>query len=92
MLPAVVQVYDAGALADQPLAVAKGLVDDSLTMYPVTNTLSVAVRLLTATVSEVAVAGTVKVFTVGAVVSVSVIVTLALLLADTLPAASLAQA
>jgi len=61
-------------------------------MYPVKETLSVAVMLLIDTVSDEDVAGTVKAVTIGAVVSISVMVTLALLLADTLPAASLAQA
>jgi len=60
----------------------------------VTPTLSVAVKELTATVRLVAVAGRVK-LTTGAVVSAgggNVTVTLALLTAETLPAASLAQA
>ena len=57
-----------------------------------TATLSVAVKVVMGTVSVVAVAGTVKAVTVGLVVSESVIVTVALLLADTFPAASFAQA
>ena len=47
---------------------------------------------MTGTVRLVAVAGRVKVLTVGAVVSGRVMVTVALRLAETLPAASLAQA
>ncbi len=63
-----------------------------MTRYPVTPTLSVAVKLLIATVSEVEVAGMENAVTVGGVVSGRVTVTVALLLVDTLPAASLAQA
>jgi hypothetical protein len=58
----------------------------------VTPTLSVAVKLLIGTVSVLEVDGMVKAVTVGGVVSESVIVTLALRLAETLLAASLAQA
>ena len=63
-----------------------------MTMKPVTAMLSVAVKLLIGTVSDVAVAGIVNVLTVGFVVSdvVIVIVTEALFPVDTLPAASLA--
>ena len=81
-----------GTVADHPLPVAEGVVDDSLTMQPVTPTLSVAVKLVIGTVRLVAVAGMVKAVTVGAVVSERVMVTEALLLVDTLPAASLPHA
>jgi hypothetical protein len=54
--------------------------------------LSVAVKLVIDTVSVLAAAGTVNAVTVGAVVSERVIVTEALFLVDTLPAASLAHA
>ena len=53
---------------------------------------SVAASPDTGTVSDVAVAGRVKVPTVGAATSGREMVTVAALLADTLPAASLAQA
>jgi hypothetical protein len=86
-----VKVYDAGAAADHPAAVADGAVGDSFAVYPVTATLSVAVKVVIETERDVAVAGMLNAVTVGAVVS-SVIVTDALLLVDTLPAASLAQA
>jgi hypothetical protein len=58
----------------------------------VTPILSLATKALIATVSELEVEGIVKVVTVGAVASGRVTVTEALLLAETLPAASLAQA
>jgi hypothetical protein len=63
-------------------------------MYAVTPTLSVAVKVLIGTVSEVEVAGIAKVLTVGGVVSAttSVMVTVALMLVDTLFAPSFAQA
>jgi hypothetical protein len=57
-----------------------------------TPTLSVAVRVVIVTVSEPEVAGIEKAVTVGGIGSVKVIVTEALLLVETLPAASLAQA
>ena len=57
-----------------------------------TPTLSVALRADTGTVRVVAVAGRVKVSTVGGVVSGRVTATEAVFAADTLPAASLAQA
>ena len=55
-----------------------------------TCTLSVAVKLLTATASEVEVAGSTKAVTTGGITSV--MVTVAERLADTLPMPSLAQA
>ena len=58
-----------GAVADHPAAEVTGVVDDSLTRYPVTPTSSVAVKLVIDTVKEVAVAGIVKAVTVGGVVS-----------------------
>ena len=66
--------------------------DDSVTIYPVTATLSLAVKLLMATVRLVAVDGMVKAVTVGFVVSGSVMVTESLAPVETFPAASLAQA
>jgi hypothetical protein len=92
LLPAVAQEYEVGTVDDQPVAAAEGLVEDSLTKKPVTLTLSVAVRLVIETVSDVAVVGTVKAVTVGTVVSGNVMVVVADLLIDTLPAASLAHA
>ena len=56
----------------QPVVV--GGVDDSVTCQPVTPTVSLAVKLLIATVRLDAVAGKVKADTVGGVVSGSVIV------------------
>jgi len=56
----------------QPVAVAVGFVADSFTMYPVTATLSEAVSAVMETVREFAVEGTVKVLTVGRVVSAAV--------------------
>jgi hypothetical protein len=84
-------VCDVGAVADHPAAEAAGAVAFSVIIYPVTATLSVAVKRAIGTLSEVAVAGIVNPVTVGAVVSM-VMVTEALRLVDTLPAASLAQA
>jgi hypothetical protein len=92
LAPALAKVYETGTVADHPLAVADGVVADSLMKYPVTATLSVAVKVAMGTVSVVAVAGMVKAVMVGGVASDSVIVTAAVMLADTLPAASLAQA
>ena len=66
--------------------------DDSVTRYPVTAVLSVAVKVVTGTVKEDEVGGTTKAVTVGAVVSARVIVTLSFKGAETFPAASLAQA
>jgi hypothetical protein len=71
-----------------------GVVADSVSRYPVTPTLSVAVKVVIATVSEVDVTGIVKDETVGGVVSAvggRVIVVVALRLFDTFPAASFAQ-
>jgi hypothetical protein len=58
----------------------------------VTPILSDAVKVETGTIRDVDVAGMAKAVTVGAVVSGRVMMTPALLLADTFPAASLAQA
>jgi len=86
-----------GGDAVQPLVLAAGAVADSVILYPVTPTLSEAEMTLMGTARESEVAGMVKAVTVGAVVSgpdpgVIVIVVVALRLADTLPAASLAHA
>ena len=62
-------VYEVGAEADQPLYPVDGVVADSFTRYPVTPVASVAVRELIDTVSDDAVAGTVKAVMVGAVES-----------------------
>jgi hypothetical protein len=61
-------------------------------MKPVTPMLSVAVKVMIETVSAAEVAGTENAVTVGGVASERVIVVDALLLGETLPAASLAQA
>ena len=74
------------------MAVAAGAVADSVMMYPVTPTLSVAVKVVIETVNEEDVAGIVNAVTLGAVASGSVIVTEALRLVETLLAASFAQA
>ena len=58
-----------GAVAVQPAAVANGLVADSVTMKPVTATLSVAVNVVIETVNEAEVAGMENALTVGSVVS-----------------------
>ena len=94
MAPADENVYEVGAVEDQPAAVEAGFVADSLIRYPVTPTLSVAVKRVIGTLSEFEVAGTEKPVTVGAVVSdeLNVTVTEALRLAETFPAASLAHA
>jgi hypothetical protein len=68
-VPAVANVYELGAAADQPAAVADGAAADSLTRYPVTATSSVAVRVVIPTVNVDAVTGTVNAVTVGGVVS-----------------------
>ena len=92
MEPAVAKVYEAGAEAVQPAAPAAGEVVLSVSMYPVTPMLSVAVKLLIATVRDAAVAGIMKTVIAGAVVSGRVMVTDLLIFGDILPAASLAQA
>ena len=58
-----------GAVAVQPVAEAAGAVDNSVTMYPVTPTLSVAVRLEIETARELEVVEIVNPVTEGAVVS-----------------------
>jgi hypothetical protein len=60
-------------------------------MYPVTPVSSDAVKLVIGTVRLVEVVGIVKAVTLGGAVSPSVMVTVALRLVETLPAASLAQ-
>ncbi len=84
-----------GAAAVHPVAKAVGLVADSVTLWPVTATLSVAVKAEIGTVNELEVAGMLNVLTVGGVVSDvggRVIVHVSLRLVDTFPAASFAQA
>jgi len=58
-----------GAVEDQPVAPTDGAVDVSVKRYPVTPTLSVAVRVVTGTTRIVDVAGTWNAETTGAVVS-----------------------
>jgi len=91
-IPLVEKTKVVGAVADQPAAPDTGAVALSVIKYPVTPILSVAVNALAETERDVAVAGMVNVFTVGTMTSGSAIVTAVLLLAETLPAASLAQA
>ena len=64
------KVYVVGAVALQPEAEAEGVTALSVSMYPATPTLSVAVKLVTYTVSDVAVEGMMKPVTVGGRVSV----------------------
>ena len=79
---------------DRPelLAAADGFVDVSVTMYPVTPTLSVAVNDVIGTVNDVDVDGMSNDVTVGSSVSGSVIVVVSLRLSDTFPAPSFAHA
>jgi hypothetical protein len=65
----VAKEYEAGALSDQPAALARGAVADSVSIKPVTALLSVAVKLLTGRTSEVEVAGIVKAVMKGLVIS-----------------------
>ncbi len=72
---------------------ALGTVAVSVTRYPVTATLSVAVNVVMSTVNDVDVAGMVKLVTTGGSVSTGTVMsTVALRELDTLPAASFAQA
>jgi len=77
-----------GEASQSQLAVE--LVD--VTQYAVTPTLSLPVNAVIGTLNVVEVVGIKKVLTVGAVASASPILTVALLLAETLPAASFTQA
>ena len=74
MAPAVVNVYEVGVETVQPEATADGAVADSVTIYPVTPTLSEAVNDEIGTMRDDAVEGIVKAVTVGEVVSVMRIV------------------
>jgi hypothetical protein len=69
LLPGVEKVKETGAVADHPPPAAGGALGVSVTTYPVTPTLSVAVKVLIGTLSVVAVTGTVKAVTVGGVAS-----------------------
>jgi hypothetical protein len=69
-----------------------GAVADSVIMYPVTPTSSVAVKAVMGTVNELKVPGMLNAVTVGGVASASVTVVEALRLVETLSAPSLAQA
>jgi hypothetical protein len=88
----VAKVYETGATADQPAALARGAVADSDSINPVTAVLSVAVKLLIATASEEEFAGIVKAVTTGIVTSGKVITTWSLRLVETFPASSFAHA
>ena len=90
--PEAEKVKVVGALVVHPTAPEEGTEDVSVIRYPANFTESVAVRLVTGTEREVAVAGIVKVLTTGAAVSGRVMVTVSERLEDTFPAASLAQA
>ena len=83
------KVKEVGAKKDQPAADADGVVADSVTRYPVTAALSETAKPVIDTVKEVEVDGMVKAITVGG--STSLMTVEALVLAETLPAASLAQ-
>ena len=58
-----------GVDADHPDALESGAVEDPVTRYPVTPKSSVAMKELTATVSDVELAGSANAVTVGGVVS-----------------------
>jgi len=60
-----------GTMADQSAAEALGVVADSVIIYPLTPTLSVAVKEVTEIVREVALEGMIKAVTVGVCVSVA---------------------
>jgi hypothetical protein len=67
----VAKEYEAGAPADQPEALARGAVADSVTINPVTALLSEAVKLLIGTTSDDEVSGMLKAVIVGFVTSSS---------------------
>jgi len=68
-VPCDVKVWLVCAVPFQPGAIANGVVEVSVTRYPVTPTLSVAENDVIGTVSEVEVDGIVKAVTVGGEVS-----------------------
>ena len=68
--PCVDNVYVVGALVVHPESLTDGVDDASVTRYPVTATLSVAVNVLIETASVVDVAGIVKAVTAGGVISI----------------------
>jgi hypothetical protein len=68
-VPSVAKEYETGALADQPAALARGAVADSVSIKPVTALLSDAEKLLTGTTSEEEVAGMVNAEMMGLVIS-----------------------
>src|SRR6185369_16077153 len=88
-LPSAAAVTVAGGAGVHPAAPAPGGVDDWVTMYPVTATLSVAVNALTFTVRLAAEAGRVNAVTAGAVISMFTVAGVPT--AETLPMTSLAQ-
>ena len=88
MIPLEVKVRLVGALVVQAALPATGAVAVSVSRYPVTPTLSVAVKTGTGTVNVVLVAGIVNPVTTGTVATSLV----ALRPAEIFPAASLAQA
>ena len=67
LLPAAEVACDVGAVVDHPAAEAAGVVAVSVTIYPVTATLSVAVKRVIGTLREAAVEGIANPVTVGAV-------------------------
>jgi hypothetical protein len=71
-VPWVAKVYEVGALDVHPAVVEAGAVDDSVSMYPVTPTLSEAVNTIPVIVREDEVDGIVKVPITGLVVSVEI--------------------
>ena len=87
-MPVAEKVKLDGADELHPVALKEGGVAFSVIIYPVTETLSVAVKPDTGTVSDAAENGIVKVLTIGLVESM---ITVAARLAETFPAASLAQ-
>ena len=68
-VPSVAKEYETGALEDQPTALARGAVADSVNINPITALLSEAAKLLTGTTSEVEVAGMVKAVMTGLMAS-----------------------
>jgi hypothetical protein len=64
-----VKVYPEGGEPDQPETLADGLERTSVSLYPVTFTLSLAVNFLMGTVRDDEVSGMLNSFTVGGLVS-----------------------
>ena len=70
-VPSVAKEYETGALADQPEALARGAVADSVSIKPVTALLSEAVKLLIGITSDDEVSGMLKAVIVGFVTSIA---------------------